>query len=135
MSKCSCFILLIAIIFGSVPFLKNFDTIKNLLGLDKIKEVEDKTYLILSKKNATLEKEFEEKYLKLKEEIIKLQNNNTYLKYERKMIEKLKQLDKDKTSFENYENEINNRKRTDLNASELKQLTELIDRYILSEND
>ena len=135
MSKCSCFILLIAIIFGSVPFLKNFDTIKNLLGLDKIKEVEDKTYLILSKKNATLEKEFEEKYLKLKEEIIKLQNNNTYLKYERKMIDKLKQLDKDKTSFENYENEINNRKRTDLNASELKQLTELIDRYILSEND
>ena len=135
MSKCSCFILLIAIIFGSVPFLKNFDTIKNLLGLDKIKEVEDKTYLILSKKNATLEKEFEEKYLKLKEEIIKLQNNNTYLKYERKMNEKLKQLDKDKTSFENYENEINNRKRTDLNASELKQLTELIDRYILSEND
>ena len=135
MSKCSCFILLIAIIFGSVPFLKNFDTIKNLLGLDKIKEVEDKTYLILSKKNATLEKEFEEKYLKLKKEIKKLQNNNTYLKYERKMIEKLKQLDKDKTSFENYENEINNRKRTDLNASELKQLTELIDRYILSEND
>ena len=135
MSKCSCLILLAAIILGSIPFLKNLDIVKNLLGLDKIEKVEDKTYLILTKKNLTLEKEFEEKYSKLKEEIVNLQNNNTYLQYEKKMIDKLEQLDKDKTNFENYEYEINNRKRTDLNSSELKQLTELIDRYILSEND
>ena len=127
--------MLVAIIAGSIPFLKNLDIVKNLLGLDKIEKVEDKTYLILTKKNLTLEKEFEEKYSKLKEEIVNLQNNNTYLQYEKKMIDKLEQLDKDKTNFENYEYEINNRKRTDLNSSELKQLTELIDRYILSEND
>ena len=61
-------------------------------------------------------------------------NNNTYLKYEREAIEKIKELEIEKQLFEDFENNINEINQKEFQENELKNLTDLIDRYILSEN-
>jgi FAD synthase len=89
---------------------------------------------ILNKKNNTLEEEFKLKYIDLKNELINYRNNNTYLKYEREAIEKIKELEIEKKIFEDFEKNINEKNQKDFQEEELKNLTDLIDRYILSEN-
>ena len=66
--------------------------------------------------------------------MINYKNNNTYLKYERDTIEKIKELEKEKKRFEDFQNEINEKSQVEFKDNELKNLTDLIDRYILSEN-
>ena len=61
-------------------------------------------------------------------------NNNTYLKYEREAIEKIKDLEKEKILYEEFEMIINEKSQKEFQENELKNLTDLIDRYILSEN-
>ena len=66
--------------------------------------------------------------------MIKYKENNIYLKYERDTIEKINELEKEKKIFEDFEKEIEEKSKIDFKESELKNLTDLIDRYILSEN-
>ena len=70
----------------------------------------------------------------MKNELINYRNNNTYLKYEREAIEKIKELEIEKKIFEDFEKNINEKNQKDFQEEELKNLTDLIDRYILSEN-
>ena len=136
MSKFSFFILIAAIIIGMVPLYYKLDKIKEMIGWNnKIDDnYEEKKKYILNKKNYTLEEEFKNKYIELKNELINYMNNNTYLKYEREAIKKIKQLEIEKKLFEDFENTINEKNKIDFQESELKNLTDLIDRYILSEN-
>ncbi len=136
MSKLSFFILVIAIMIAVIPLYYKLDKIKEIIGWDNQKDdnYEDKKKFILNKKNNTLEEEFKNKYIELKNELINYMNNNTYLKYEREAIEKINELEKDKKSFEDFERNINEINQKEFQENELKNLTDLIDRYILSEN-
>ncbi len=136
MSKLSFFILVVAIMIAVIPMYYKIDKIKEIIGWDNKKDdnYEDKKKFILNKKNNTLEEEFKSKYLELKNELINYMNNNTYLKYEREAIEKIKELEIEKQLFEDFENNINEINQKEFQENELKNLTDLIDRYILSEN-
>ena len=136
MSKLSFFILFLSIIIAIIPFYYKFDDIKEIvLGNNKIdKNSEDKKKYILDIKNKTLEEEVRNNYINLKKELINYKKNNTYLKYERDTIEKINELEKDKKLFEDFENSISERSQINFNEYEIKNLTDLIDRYILSEN-
>ena len=136
MSKLSIFILFLSIIIAIIPLYYKFDEIKEIvLGNNKIdKNSEDKKKYILDIKNITLEEEVKNNYMHLKSELINYKENNTYLKYERDTIKKIKELEKDKKLFEDFENSINERSQIEFKENELKNLTDLIDRYILSEN-
>ena len=135
MSKFSFFILLLAIIIAIIPLYIKFDYIKTIIGEKKVDpNIEEKKKYILNKVNKTLENEFEEKYLNLKNNLMNYLNNNTYLQYERIAIQKIKELEKEKILFDQFENNIDNMQKKEFQESELKNLTDLIDRYILSEN-
>ena len=135
MSKFSIFILFIGIIIAILNFTNKLDGIKKFLWNNKLDDNDkDKKKYILNKRNKTLENEFRNKYINLKKELINYKNNNTYLKYEREAIEKIKELEKAKKLFEDFETEINEKTKIDFKENELKNLTDLIDRYILSEN-
>ena len=135
MSKCSFFILLLSIAISIIPLYLKFDTIKALIREKQIDEnIEDKKKYILSDSNKTMENEFKEKYINLKNELNNYLNNNTYLKYERIAIQKIKELESEKIIYENFENNIEKMHEKEFEESELKNLTDLIDRYILSEN-
>ena len=135
MSKFSFFILLLAIIIAIIPLYIKFDYIKTIIGEKKVDpNIEEKKKYILNKVNKTLENEFEEKYLNLKNNLMNYLNNNTYLQYERIAIQKIKELEKEKILFDQFENNIDNKQKKEFQESELKNLTDLIDRYILSEN-
>ena len=135
MSKCSFFILLLSIAISIIPLYLKFDTIKALIGEKQIYEnIEDKKKYILSDSNKTMENELKEKYINLKNELNNYLNNNTYLKYERIAIQKIKELESEKIIYENFENNIEKMHEKEFEESELKNLTDLIDRYILSEN-
>ena len=135
MSKCSFFILLLSIGISLIPLYLKFDSIKNLIeGKQTDENFEDKKKYILSNVNKTMEKEFKEKYINLKNELNNYLNNNTYLKYERIAIQKIKELESEKIIYENFENNIEKMHEKEFEESELKNLTDLIDRYILSEN-
>ena len=135
MSKFSIFILFIGIIIAILNFTNKLDGIKKFLWNNKLDDNDkDKKKYILNKRNITLENEFRNKYINLKKELINYKNNNTYLKYEREAIEKIKELEKAKKLFEDFETEINEKTKIDFKENELKNLTALIDRYILSEN-
>lgn len=136
MSKFSFFILIAAIIIGMMPLYYKLDKIKEMIGWNnKIDDnYEEKKKYILNKKNYTLEEEFKNKYIELKNELINYMNNNTYLKYEREAIEKIKDLEKEKILYEEFEMIINEKSQKEFQENELKNLTDLIDRYILSEN-
>ena len=135
MSKCSFFILFLSIAISIIPLYLKFDTIKALIGEKQIDEnIEDKKKYILSDSNKTMENEFKEKYINLKNELNNYLNNNTYLKYERIAIQKIKELESEKIIYENFENNIEKMHEKEFEESELKNLTDLIDRYILSEN-
>ena len=135
MSKCSFFILLLSIGISLIPLYLKFDSIKNLIGEKQIDEnIEDKKKYILSNVNKTMEKEFKEKYINLKNDLNSYLNNNTYLKYERIANQKIKELENEKILFEDFENNIEKMNEKEFNETELKNLTDLIDRYILSEN-
>ena len=81
-----------------------------------------------------MEKEVKDKYINLKNDLINYLNNNTYLQYERKTIEKIKELEKEKKLFEEFEGNMDNMYKNEFKESELKDLTDLIDRYILPES-
>ena len=135
MSKCSFFILLLSIGISLIPLYLKFDSIKNLIGEKQIDEnIEDKKKYILSNVNKTMEKEFKEKYINLKNDLNSYLNNNTYLKYERIANQKIKELENEKLLFEDFENNIEKMHEKEFKENELKNLTDLIDRYILSEN-
>ena len=135
MSKCSFFILLLSIGISLIPLYLKFDSIKNLIGEKQIDEnIEDKKKYILSNVNRTMEKEFKEKYINLKNDLNSYLNNNTYLKYERIANQKIKELENEKLLFEDFENNIEKMHEKEFKENELKNLTDLIDRYILSEN-
>ena len=135
MSKFSFFILIIAIIIAIIPIYKKFDFIKQILLNKEFDEnFEEKKKYILTNSNKTLEKEIKDKYINLKNDLINYLNNNTYLQYERKTIEKIKDLEKEKKLFEEFEANMDNMYKNDFKESELKDLTDLIDRYILPEN-
>ena len=135
MSKCSFLILFLSIAISIIPLYLKFDTIKALIGEKQIDEnIEDKKKYILSDSNKTMENEFKEKYINLKNELNNYLNNNTYLKYERIAIQKIKELESEKIIYENFENNIEKMHEKEFEESELKNLTDLIDRYILSEN-
>ena len=135
MSKCSFFILLLSIGISLIPLYLKFDSIKNLIGEKQIDEnIEDKKKYILSNVNKTMEKEFKEKYINLKNDLNTFLNNNTYLKYERIANQKIKELENEKLLFEEFENNIEKMHEKEFKENELKNLTDLIDRYILSEN-
>ena len=136
MSKFSIFILFIAIIIAIIPlyYYKYEEIMKIIFNNNKDINTEDKKRYILNEKNSTLENEIKNKYIELKNEMINYKNNNTYLKYERDAIEKIKELEKDRKAFEEFENNVNEEIKIDFKENELKNLTDLIDRYILSEN-
>ena len=135
MSKFSFFILLLAIIIAIIPLYIKFDYIKTIIGEKKVDpNIEEKKKYILNKVNKTLENEFEEKYINLKNNLMNYLNNNTYLQYERIAIQKIKELEKEKILFDQFENNIDNMQKKEFQEIELKNLTDLIDRYILSEN-
>ena len=135
MSKFSFFILLLAIIIAIIPLYIKFDYIKTIIGEKKVDpNIEEKKKYILNKVNKTLENEFGEKYLNLKNNLKNYLNNNTYLQYERIAIQKIKELEKEKILFDQFENNIDDMQKKEFQESELKNLTDLIDRYILSEN-
>jgi hypothetical protein len=119
-----------------IPLYYKLDKVKEIIGWDnKIDDnYQDKAMYILNKKNNTLEEEFKLKYIDLKNELINYRNNNTYLNYEREAIEKIKELEIEKKIFEDFEKNINEKNQKDFQEEELKNLTDLIDRYILSEN-
>ena len=136
MSKFSIFILFIAIIISIIPlYYYKYDEIIKIIFSNNIDDgSEEKKKFILNMKNATLENEIKDKYINLKNELINYKNNNTYLKYERETNEKIKELEKEKKLFEEFENNIDNMYKKEFEESEIKDLTDLIDRYILSEN-
>ena len=136
MSKFSIFILFIAIIIAIIPlyYYKYKEIMKIIFNNNKDINTEDKKRYILNEKNSTLENEIKNKYIELKNEMINYKNNNTYLKYERDAIEKIKELEKERKAFEEFENNVNEEIKIDFKENELKNLTDLIDRYILSEN-
>ena len=135
MSKCSFFILLLSIGISLIPLYLKFDSIKNLIGEKQIDEnIEEKKKYILSDINKTMENEFKEKYINLKNDLNTYLNNNTYLKYERIANQKIKELENEKLLFEDFENNIEKMHEKEFKENELKNLTDLIDRYILSEN-
>ena len=134
MSKYSIFILFVSIIIAIIPLYFKYDDIKKFFSNNKDENYEEKQKYIVNVKNKTLEEEFRNKYINLKKELINYKNNNTYLKYEREAIKKIKQLEIEKKLFEDFENSINEKSKIDFKESELKNLTDLIDRYILSEN-
>ena len=135
MSKCSFFILLLSIGISLIPLYLKFDSIKNLIGEKQTDEnFEDKKKYILSNVNKTMEKEFKEKYINLKNDLNTFLDNNTYLKYERIANQKIKELENEKILFEDFENNIEKMHEKEFKENELKNLTDLIDRYILSEN-
>ena len=135
MSKFSLIVLLISIIIAIFPIYKKFDFIKQILFNKKDDKIsEEKKKYILTTANKTLEKEFEKNYINLKNDLINYLKNNTYLQYERKTIEKIKELEKEKILFEEFEANIDNLYKNEFKESELKDLTDLIDRYILPEN-
>ena len=72
MSKLSFFIFFIAIIIAVIPLYYKLDKIKEIIGWDNQKDdnYEDKKKFILNKKNNTLEEEFKNKYIELKNELI-----------------------------------------------------------------
>ena len=135
MSKCPIFILFFSIMIATIPLYFKFDEIKKFFSnTNRDENYEDKKKYILNNKNKTLEEEFRNKYINLKNELINYKNNNTYLKYEREAIKKIKQLEIEKKLFEDFEYIINEKSKIDFQETELKNLTDLIDRYILSEN-
>ena len=135
MSKFSLLVLLISIIIAIFPIYKKFDFIKQILSNKKDDKIsEEKKKYILTTANKTLEKEFEKNYINLKNDLINYLKNNTYLQYERKTIEKIKELEKEKKLFEEFEANMDNLYKNEFKESELKDLTDLIDRYILPEN-
>ena len=135
MSKFSFFVLIIAIIIAIIPIYKKFDFIKQiLLNKELVQNFEEKKKYILTNSNKTLEKEIKDKYINLKNDLINYLNNNTYLQYERKTIEKIKELEKEKKLFEEFEGNMDNMYKNEFKESELKDLTDLIDRYILPES-
>ena len=135
MSKFSFFILFIAIAIAVIPLYFKLDEIKKIIGYNKIDDIsKDKKKYILNIKNYTLEKELKTNLINLKNDLINYLNNNTYLKYERDTIEKIKELEKEKKLFEEFENIIKEKNQTEFQENELKNLTDLIDRYILSED-
>ena len=135
MSKLSLFILFLAIIIAIIPFYLRLDFINNLIGEKEIDpDIEDKKKYIKNMVNKTLENEFKERYINLKIDLNKYLNDNTYLQYERKTIEKIKELEKEKILFQEFENNIDKMYKKEFEENELKDLTDLIDRYILSEN-
>ena len=107
---------------------------KIIFNNNKDSNAEDKKRYILNERNSTLENEIKNKYIDLKNEMINYKNSNTYLKYERDTIEKIKELEKERKAFEEFENNVNEEIKIDFKENELKNLTDLIDRYILSEN-
>ena len=129
-------ILIIAIALAMIPLYYKLDKVKEIIEWEHKMDdnYEDKKKYILTKKNQTLEDEFINKYIDLKNELINYRNNNTYLKYEREAIEKIKELEIEKNIFEDFEKIINEKNQTEFQEEELKNLTDLIDRYILSEN-
>ena len=135
MSKFSFFVLIIAIIIAIIPIYKKFDFIKQiLLNKEFDQNYEEKKKYILTNSNKTLEREVKDKYINLKNDLINYLNNNTYLQYERKTIEKIKELEKEKKLFEEFEANMDNMYKNEFKESELKDLTDLIDRYILPES-
>ena len=135
MSKLSFFILLIAIIIAIIPIYIKIDCFKKLIGDKEIDpNLEDKKKYILNNANKTMEKEFKDKYINLKNDLNNYLNNNTYLQYERKTIEKIKELENEKKLFEEFEANVDNMYKKEFEERELKDLTDLIDRYILTEN-
>ena len=135
MSKLSLFILFLAIIIAIIPFYLRLDFINNLIKEKEIDpDIEDKKKYIKNMVNKTLENEFKERYINLKIDLNKYLNDNTYLQYERKTIEKIKELEKEKILFQEFENNIDKMYKKEFEENELKDLTDLIDRYILSEN-
>ena len=135
MLKYSVFILLVSIIIALITLYLKSDVIQKYISFNNIDDnYEDKKKYILNVKNKTLEEEFINKYKNLKNELINYKNNNTYLKYEREAINKIKELEIEKKLFEEFESKISEKSNIDFQESELKNLTDLIDRYILSEN-
>ena len=136
MSKFSFFILLISIIIAIIPlYYYKLEEIKKFIFFDRYNNnFEDKQKYILNIKNNTLEKEFINKYIILKKELINYLNHHTYLKYEREAIEKIKELEKEKIYFDEFEKKINEDNKNEFHENELNNLTDLIDRYILSED-
>ena len=135
MLKYSVFILLVSIIIALITLYLKSDVIKKYISFNNIDDnYEDKKKYILNVKNKTLEEEFINKYKNLKNELINYKNNNTYLKYEREAINKIRELEIEKKLFEEFESKISEKSNIDFQESELKNLTDLIDRYILSEN-
>ena len=135
MLKYSVFILLVSIIIALITLYLKSDVIKKFISFNNIDDnYEDKKKYILNVRNKTLEEEFINKYKNLKSELINYKNNNTYLKYEREAIKKIRELEIEKKLFEEFESKISEKSNLDFQESELKNLTDLIDRYILSEN-
>lgn len=135
MSKCSFFILLLSIAISIIPLYLKFDNIKALIGGKMIDpNSEDKKKYIMNETNKTMENEFKEKYINLRNDLNNYLNNNSYLIYERIANQKIKELEKEKILFEDFEYNIEKMQEIEFKESELKNLTDLIDRYILSEN-
>ena len=95
---------------------------------------EDKKKYIMNETNKTMENEFKEKYINLRNDLNNYLNNNSYLIYERIANQKIKELEKEKILFEDFEYNIEKMQEIEFKESELKNLTDLIDRYILSDN-
>ena len=135
MSKCSFFILLLSIAISIIPLYLKFDNIKALIGGKMIDpNSEDKKKYIMNETNKTMENEFKEKYINLRNDLNNYLNNNSYLIYERIANQKIKELEKEKILFEDFEYNIKKMQEIEFKESELKNLTDLIDRYILSDN-
>ena len=135
MSKCSFFILLLSIAISIIPLYLKFDNIKALIGGKMIDpNSEDKKKYIMNETNKTMENEFKEKYINLRNDLNNYLNNNSYLIYERISNQKIKELEKEKILFEDFEYNIEKMQEIEFKESELKNLTDLIDRYILSDN-
>ena len=135
MSKCSFFILLLSIAISIIPLYLKFDNIKALIGGKMIDpNSEDKKKYIMNETNKTMENEFKEKYINLRNDLNNYMNNNSYLIYERIANQKIKELEKEKILFEDFEYNIEKMQEIEFKESELKNLTDLIDRYILSDN-
>ena len=135
MSKCSFFILLLSIAISIIPLYLKFDNIKALIGGKMIApNSEDRKKYIMNETNKTMENEFKEKYINLRNDLNNYLNNNSYLIYERIANQKIKELEKEKILFEDFEYNIEKMQEIEFKESELKNLTDLIDRYILSDN-
>ena len=135
MSKCSFFILLLSIAISIIPLYLKFDNIKALIGGKMIDpNSEDRKKYIMNETNKTMENEFKEKYINLRNDLNNYLNNNSYLIYERIANQKIKELEKEKILFEDFEYNIEKMQEIEFKESELKNLTDLIDRYILSDN-